>query len=77
VVGDARGRGDVFCHIALALPDLAGDNGRGTHWFQARRVANSEWRMDLANMNALLAIRRSPRHSPKMLTFGRFSAVSP
>ena len=33
VAGDARGRYDVFCHVALPLPDFAGDNGRGTHWF--------------------------------------------
>src|SRR5206468_10304140 len=46
VAGDARGRYDVFCHVPKPLPDFAGNNGRGTHWFHEGgewRIANGEW----------------------------------
>src|SRR6185312_6353363 len=51
------------------LPDFAGDNGRGTHWFHG-----GEWRMGVANRGP--PARYSPRalrlFGPKSFIFGGF-----
>jgi hypothetical protein len=54
--------------IALALPNLAGDNGRGTLWFQRER----EWKVANDLPYSLFATRMR-LFRPKSFIFGGFS----
>ena len=74
VTRDAGGRYGIICHIVQCpLPDFAGNNGQGTHWFHAG--GEGEWRM-ASDKNSLFATRYSP-FRPNPAYSAAFQAISP